>query len=131
MNRWLNKYGGLLAAALAVGLGVLICLLDGSILADDHRYAAARVYEVHRAADGDAWAHATFEVNGTAYWVRASAEGYPDAALVKQRFLVKFHPPDPNRCRLLLQAPVPAGVPDAPAGGWKKPPFAVPAGVVE
>ena len=49
----------------------------------------------------------------------------------QSQFLVKFSGTDPAVCRFYNQVPIPKTIQEAPPGGWKEPPFPVPAEVLE
>lgn len=49
----------------------------------------------------------------------------------ESRFLVKFSSRDPALCRFYKAVPIPDSIQTAPPGGWTKPPFPVPAEVLE
>lgn len=100
-------------------------------LQQEHRYTIGVVYGTHWTTKAGKFADATFRANGQEYSVSADADALAGEPLVGRRFVVEYHPPDAQHYNVLyLNAPVPDSL-EAPVEGWDRPPFAVPAEVLE
>ena len=119
-----------LAAILSfIGYGFYNYFVRGGKLRKDHRYAIGYVYKTHWTVKSGKFADYRFTVNGTAY--TGSDKALADMRLQGGRYVVEFHPPEPDINVVFYHAPVPDSVADAPAEGWQTPPFAVPKEVLE
>ena len=112
-----------------IGLGCYIYFVDGGKLRAHHRYAIGYVYKTHWTVKSGKFADYRFTVNGTTY--TGSDKALADMRLQGGRYVVEFHPPDPDIKVIYYRAPVPDSVTEAPAEGWQTPPFAVPKEVLE
>ncbi len=116
---------------LALFLGYLpFYLKKGRKLRRDHRYTTATIYKTHWSLKSGKFADSKFVVRNVTYTVSADADQLSGETLVGRRFLVKFHPPEPDIATLYLNAPIPDDVPAPPADGWDVSPVPVPDGVL-
>ena len=104
---------------------------QGDKLRKHHRYTIATVYKTHWSLKSGKFADSKFTVQGVEYTVSADADKLAGQQLIGRRFLVEFHPPEPDLAVLYLEVPIPEDVTSAPTQGWSKPPFSVPAEVLE
>ena len=119
-----------LAAILSfIGYGFYNYFVRGGKLRAHHRYAIGYVYKTHWTVKSGKFADYRFTVNDTTY--TGSDKALADMRLQGGRYVVKFHPPDPDIKVIYYRAPVPDSVTEAPAEGWQTPPFAVPKEVLE
>ena len=121
---------GLICLALFVGY-MPFYFKKGEKLRKHHRYTIATVYKTHWSLKSGKFADSKFTVQGVEYTVSADADKLAGQQLIGRRFLVEFHPPEPDLAVLYLEVPIPEDVTSAPTQGWSKPPFSVPAEVLE
>lgn len=98
----------------------------GDKLRRNHRYTIATIYKTHWSLKSGKFADSKYIVNGVEYTCSADADALAGEQLVGRKFLLKFHPPDPDLAVLYLNAPIWDPVPAVPADGWADPPVAVP-----
>ena len=108
-----------------IGL-VLYMNRQGDKLHENHRYTIATIYKTHWSVKSGKYADSRFTVRGVEYTVSADADRLAGQPLIGRRFLVKFHPPEPDIASLYLNAPIPDDVVVAPAEGWETAPVPVP-----
>ena len=124
-----NKFAFILG--LIAILGLPWYYYQGYKLRKNHRYTIATIYKTHWSLKSGKYADSKYVVEGIEYTCSADADALAGQELMGQRFVVEFHPPEPKIAELYLAAPVPDEVSSAPPEGWTKPPFTVPADVLE
>jgi hypothetical protein len=117
-----------LILAFLTGLGYRH-FINVSKLRKNHRYAIGTVYKTHWTVKSGKFADYRFTVNGVEY--EGGEKALVDMRLAGGRYVVKFHPPEPDINVVFYRAPVPDSVASAPEQGWDTPPFDVPAQVLK
>lgn len=128
---YLKRNYGILGLILFFGAGFSNYYFRGGKLRRLHRYTIAEVYDTAWMLKSGKNAYCRYFVRGKSYVVHANADRLAGQSLIGRRFVVEFHPPEPNIAELYLTAPVPDDVLAAPAEGWETPPFSVPAEVLK
>jgi hypothetical protein len=93
-------------------------------LKEDYRYTIGKIDNVGFPAEGDQMADVKYFVNGKEYNIAVPLDGTkPVQPKVGQRYIVKYHSPDPSISKVDLNSQVSDSAINIPANGWESNPF--------
>ncbi len=104
-----------IVAIIIVGL-IIMNIRENHLLEKEHRYTIGKIYEIRGTSSGYC-PHYIYYVNGKKYDGSMAVE-YPDYNIIGKRYVVKFYPPNPDICNILLNKPVDDSIKKVPNSGW-------------
>ncbi|MBC8084755.1 MAG: hypothetical protein H7Z21_16270, partial [Hymenobacter sp.] len=123
MVRFFRQWWGVLGLCGVIAVVAVGARVRRAKFNQERRYTVGEVYDTAWTLKSGKNAYCRYFFNGKSYTVHANADRLAGQQLLGRRFLVKFHPPNPQRYSVFyLDAPVPDYITDIPAEGWLVPP---------
>lgn len=90
----------------------------------DSRYTIGKITKIEFPSEGDQMADIQYVVNGKIYFNSIPLDGTKIIQpKVEQRYLIKYHPSNPNIINVLLDYLIADSIVNVPNDGWKEIPF--------